>query len=29
MRFCAAEFYARLRGEMRIEAAGKDRRINE
>src|SRR3981081_2337138 len=29
MSFCAAEFYARLRDEKRVEAAGKDRRINE
>jgi hypothetical protein len=29
MSFCAAEFYARLRDEKRIEASGKERRINE
>ncbi len=29
MRFCAAEFYARLRDEKPVEAGGKDRRINE
>jgi hypothetical protein len=29
MSFCAAEFYARLRDEKRVEAGGKDRRVNE
>jgi hypothetical protein len=29
MSFCAAEFYARLRDKKRVEAGGKDRRINE
>jgi hypothetical protein len=29
MRFCAVEFYARLRDEKRVEAGGKARRINE
>jgi hypothetical protein len=29
MSFCAAEFYARLRDEKRVDASSKDRRSNE